>query len=549
MCCFTPLPEDIDLAELPTALPDPFSHRPHPIAVRAARELQQRLATHGHVNPDLDSDGVGRMLGVLVVKDASGRLGYLSAFTGTEGGKWRQDGFVPPLFDVAKRAAVEDDHRQQDVQLHRQLEQAIHATDYLNCKAQHRAIRERRDIELAALQRRHQRNKQQRHYTRAAILARPNPSTTDAAEMERLNRASQQARREKKQTQKDWQERLSPIVDALQGYEQNIAAIEKQIEQNRIDHETHTHGLYRIENRLGEPARLSEIFAQQTLLPGSGDCAAPKLFGYAFNRQWQALAFAQFWWGRQANDSVRHHGYFYPPCRGRCKPILDFMLQGLALEPAPSLVKPFDESIPAIIYEDHELLAVNKPAGLLSVPGKDIDDSVISRLRTRLPRQQMLSMVHRLDLATSGVLLVAKDPQTHKHLQQQFAQRRVEKRYVALLSKTVVKASGIIDLPLRVDLCDRPRQRVCHQHGKPAQTRWQTISQTQQHSRVYFYPLTGRTHQLRIHAAHQQGLNAPIVGDELYGEAGDRLYLHAESIRFVHPKHGGLVEIEVPAPF
>jgi len=245
---------------------------------------------------------------------------------------------------------------------------------------------------------------------------------------------------------------------------------------------------------------------------------------------------AEFWWGASPKSDVRKHGQFYPACRGKCEPILGHMLKGLEVDPNPMLDNPAEGKELEILFEDEFMMAVNKPAEFLSVPGKIIKDSVYSRIRVRNPEATGPLIVHRLDMSTSGILLVAKSKEVHKQLQHQFENRTIKKRYVALLDGTLTVNSGEIDLPLRVDLDDRPRQLVCYEHGKPSKTYWELIETKNGQSKVYFYPLTGRTHQLRVHAAHQLGLNTPIVGDDLYGTIKDRLHLHAERIEFVHPQ-------------
>ena len=281
---------------------------------------------------------------------------------------------------------------------------------------------------------------------------------------------------------------------------------------------------------------------------GTGDCAAPKLFQYAFQNNLKPLALAEFWWGGSPENGIRHHGEFYPPCRGKCQPILPFMLKGLGVE---LLFSPEVDTClePDIIYQDDDIVVLNKPAGLLSIPGKEHSHSVTAWLATKFPDAIGLLLVHRLDMATSGLLLAAKNSVAHKMLQKQFLCRTVKKRYVAVLSKPIDTADKVIDLPLRVDLDDRPRQMVCYQHGKTALTEVEVISTDNESSRVYFYPLTGRTHQLRVHAAHSQGLSAPIVGDELYGARSGRMLLHADSLSFNHPLSGERMTFGSEVPF
>jgi tRNA pseudouridine32 synthase/23S rRNA pseudouridine746 synthase len=225
------------------------------------------------------------------------------------------------------------------------------------------------------------------------------------------------------------------------------------------------------------------------------------------------------------------------------------MLEGLELDENPMLQNPAENKELEIVFEDDYLVIVNKPAEFLSVPGKNISDSVYTRMMSKYPQATGPMIVHRLDMSTSGILLLAKDKNVHKHLQKQFIKRNVQKRYVALLDGIVKENTGTIDLPLRVDLDDRPRQLVCYEHGKRAVTKWEVVERRNNQTLIYFYPITGRTHQLRVHSAHTLGLNAPIIGDDLYGKRESRLHLHAQFLQFTHPITKETVKIKVDAEF
>ena len=282
---------------------------------------------------------------------------------------------------------------------------------------------------------------------------------------------------------------------------------------------------------------------------GAGECAAPKLLQYAFLHHLKVITMAEFWWGKAPNSIIRKHGNFYPSCRGKCEPILGHMLQNTIMDDNPLLENKAEEKSIEIIYEDQELAVINKPSGLLSVPGKTITDSVYSRMKVIFPNATGPLIVHRLDMNTSGILLIAKSLENYKILQAQFIDRSIQKRYIALLDGILTEKTGFITLPIRVDLNDRPKQLVCYDYGKPAKTKWEVIGTKDHKTKVYFYPITGRTHQLRVHAAHQKGLNTAIVGDDLYGTKADRLYLHAEFIAFLHPKTGKKMKFKVDAGF
>ena len=256
---------------------------------------------------------------------------------------------------------------------------------------------------------------------------------------------------------------------------------------------------------------------------------------------------AEFWWGASPISEIRKQGYFYPACKGKCEPILRHMLEGLEVEDNPLLHAVPEGALPLeIVWEDPWIAVLNKPAGMLSVPGKTGQVSIAQWAQERFPGSHI---VHRLDMATSGLLLIAKTLTVYRQLQEMFRQHAIQKRYAAWLEGIPAQPEGTIDLPLCLDPDNRPCQTVNFQHGKKAITRYKTINTTDNRTRVYFYPQTGRTHQLRVHAAHPLGLDCPIVGDELYGRKDKRLYLHAEALSFVHPVTGEKITIEKKADF
>ena len=303
----------------------------------------------------------------------------------------------------------------------------------------------------------------------------------------------------------------------------------------------------RLSNARGEPV----FFDRREGL--ASECAASRLLCEAFRLGLRPTELREVWIGDAPPEGGRHAGVFYPACRGRCGVILPLLLSGLDVEEAPIFGNSSNTvGEPRVVYEDQWLLAVDKPAGLLSVPGRtpELYDSVLARVQRRL---SSATSVHRLDLDTSGLLLLARDRATHVDLQRLFAERAIAKRYVAWLVGDVVAKEGTIELPMRVDLKDRPRQIVDRIHGRPAATSWRVVDRHAGRTKVHLEPHTGRTHQLRVHAAHLSGLAAPIVGDRLYGFGGgtanERLLLHAEGLSFVHPRSGQRIVLESPPPF
>lgn len=371
----------------------------------------------------------------------------------------------------------------------------------------------------------------------------------------------------------DWEYFVPPVFDAQQpdGYfkqkEREISALNQHPtpdtqhlnRQMSQDLQLWLFRQYRMLNANGDTRDLVEIWRDYHQNPkiqkkfplppgGTGDCCAPKLLQYAYQHQLKPVCMAEFWWGPSPASEIRHHGEFYPACRGKCKPVLTWMLQGLDVDPDPELLGFLHQGV-EIIYEDDAVAAIYKPSGMLSVPGKADDYSVATWAKERWPEAML---PHRLDLLTSGIMLVAKTAEAYHHLQDQFAARTIKKKYVAVVEGEITTDHGVIDLPLSSDPLNRPRQIVDHEHGKRAITEYRVLdhhlSTTTHHpiTLLALYPHTGRTHQLRMHCAHQEGLGCPIVGDELYGHKADRLYLQAESIAFVHPSTGRRMHLFCP---
>lgn len=338
---------------------------------------------------------------------------------------------------------------------------------------------------------------------------------------------------------------------------------------------------YRLLNARGERKDLIEIWRsyhqsprlqQRFPLPpgGSGDCCAPKLLQYAYEHHLKPLEIAEFWYGELPRGEVRHHLAYYPACRGKCKPILTHMLEGLDIEESTRSIDLSSQL--ETVYEDEAIVVVGKPSGLLSVPGKDPDEPSVERILSE--RYGRVWMPHRLDQDTSGLLAAARTEEAYHHLQQQFLKRTVEKDYIALLAPSAATTAngspvsgdciaalpqeGTILLPLRPDPLDRPRQVVDYDHGKRAETHYRILETTPEgYLRVLLTPKTGRTHQLRMHCAHQEGLAAPILGDPLYGSIDEgslatpatRLHLHAQDLCFLHPLTEQPLQFHLPAPF
>lgn len=534
-------------SELPKKCNNPFDNAPHPLAIKASKLLQKHLKNSAEVSKAaLFENHNGKMFGVLVVADSQNKTGYLSAFSGMLNQQWLVAGFVPPVFDLQEQQSFLTEGEKQLAAMTRQINLKIDARDRQQALQQLNELQRQQDFQLSVLKIKNKTNKLSRKKIRISLQGDANQQQIT----DQLCWQSQQDKRAFKKLRKEWVEKISVAQQQFNAnYENTIEKLQHR--RKKLSRELHmkVFNNYLLMNSSGDEKTLPRIFADKQPAGGTGDCAAPKLIQYAHKNKLKILAMAEFWWGAPPAQGVRHHGYFYPPCRGKCHPILPFMLQGVIDQEKARSRNDGTDFQPEIIYEDDSLLVLNKPAGLLSIPGKQLKYSVLNWLKSRYPEATGALLVHRLDMATSGLLLAAKNERIYKHLQQQFIHRSVQKRYVALLSKRLHENSFEINLPLRVDLDDRPRQLVCYQYGKAAITRVRVISTDENSSRVYLYPLTGRTHQLRVHTAHSLGLNAPILGDELYGKKAERLMLHAEKLKFQHPVTGENVEFRAKVPF
>ena len=527
--------------ELPRLFTYPFHYTPHPLCVMAAGEVQAYINKQTRWKEELDK---GKMFGVLIVRTSNGQTGYLAAFSGNLCGSNSHSFFVPPVYDLLKPDGFFKIEEEQISAINHQIGQLQNCDRYLELQqkmeretaSSQQALSEARKVLKAAKEKREQRR-----------LHRPNENEQAA-----MFRESQYQKAEFKRLERYWKEQISEIKTELESFSSQIEALKAERRNRSAALQQKLFQQFNFLNAKGETKNLCAIFeetVQKTPPAGAGECAAPKLLQYAYLSGLSPIAMAEFWWGESPKTEIRHHGYYYPSCRGKCEPILRHMLQGLNVEPAPSERYSLSQNMPEILFEDQWLLVLHKPEGVLSVPGKSEEQSIYSLLRARYPEATGPLVVHRLDMATSGLLLAAKTQEVHRHLQAQFENRSIKKRYIALLDGILPEEEGVIDLPICPDYLDRPRQMVNEELGKTAITRYQVMDRKNGQTRIAFFPLTGRTHQLRVHAAHPLGLNCPIVGDELYGRKAERLYLHAEYLEFIHPVSGQRMVIEKKAEF
>ena len=527
--------------ELPRLFTYPFHYTPHPLCVMAAGEVQAYINKQTRWKEELDK---GKMFGVLIVRTSNGQTGYLAAFSGNLCGSNSHSFFVPPVYDLLKPDGFFKIEEEQISAINHQIGQLQNCDRYLELQqkmeretaSSQQALSEARKVLKAAKEKREQRR-----------LHRPNENEQAA-----MIRESQYQKAGFKRLERYWKEQISEIKTELESFSSQIEALKAERRNRSAALQQKLFQQFNFLNAKGETKNLCAIFeetVQKTPPAGAGECAAPKLLQYAYLSGLSPIAMAEFWWGESPKTEIRHHGYYYPSCRGKCEPILRHMLQGLNVEPAPSERYSLSQNMPEILFEDQWLLVLHKPEGVLSVPGKSEEQSIYSLLRARYPEATGPLVVHRLDMATSGLLLAAKTQEVHRHLQAQFENRSIKKRYIALLDGILPEEEGVIDLPICPDYLDRPRQMVNEELGKTAITRYRVMDRKNGQTRIAFFPLTGRTHQLRVHAAHPLGLNCPIVGDELYGRKAERLYLHAEYLEFIHPVSGQRMVIEKKAEF
>ncbi|MGI6242098.1 MAG: RluA family pseudouridine synthase [Prevotella sp.] len=500
------------------------------------------------------------MFGVLVVEHTSSAsdssLSYLAGYSGQICGRSDWEDFVPAVFDYLQPDGYFKREEAEIVKISEQLKRLPHPMRWRgSTSAGERPLfskgKKDGESEEEYIRRRQFENAEVHRWKLRVRAEREEFEARERRKGEKIH-ALKTLRRQKSDALQTWLFRHF-IMKNARGEEKDLIDIfqtggntfylpsQKEKGQTVID----TDGLNEENSETPSSGKCASGVDAKRLTPpaGSGECCEPKLLQYAFAHGLKPVSMAMFWWGESPRKEVRHHLQCYPACNGKCKPILRWMLQGMDVEPNPLEQETAHEL--EIIYEDVDVCVVNKPAGMLAVPGKSRRESVQSVMRRRYPHATGPLVVHRLDMATSGLMVIAKSMEAYKDLQAQFAGHEVKKRYVAILSKELPMEKGSIALPLRPDLDDRPRQVVDFQYGKPAHTYFERISEC----RVALYPYTGRTHQLRVHCAHKDGLNNPIKGDELYGERADRLYLHAEHLVFRHPRTGREMKFTIPPPF
>ena len=567
----------------------PFCYDVDPLAEAASLELQRYIA-----DADLMSTekGCGKMFGVLVVEyeDEEGALqrGFLAAYSGLLGGRNDWPYFVPPVFDAQQPDGHFKRTEREISAINREIAAIEHDPEYLQSVAQHEQTKKRLQAEVDAFKAEVDAAKGRRD------ARRKSGEPLSEEEQAEMIRESQFMKAELRRRRKAMEQAESTLNTQHSTF---LKSLQRKRKQMSDELQRWLFSAYRMLNAKGEERDLIDIFREYThAMPpaGAGDCCAPKLLQYAYLHRLRPVCMAEFWWGESPASEIRHHLHYYPACRSKCLPILTHMLKGLDVAPNP-LAKKRHTAEPRVLYADEYIMVVDKPAGMLSVPGKaesvrsefsdsaniSVEEYFANNSKLKTQNSKFLKAAHRLDMDTSGLLVLARTEEAYVELQRQFASRETVKRYEAVLSGVPTQNSKLktqnssaqpsgcleaISLPLIADINDRPRQRVDMEHGKPALTLYNIVEVraadantavayttkkvNKGRTLIHLYPKTGRTHQLRVHCAHPLGLACPILGDPLYGiERADRMYLHAAELTFRHPVTGETMHFLSPSGF
>lgn len=537
---------------LPAAFTFPFRYTPHPLCVKAAAEVRERLKELGVTE--------GKMYGVLVGR-LQEDLFFLAAYSGQLFGSYAHPWFVPPVVDYLDPESFFQREQAEIMSMGTQLE-AMRESEQRRAWQRHlQDLKDEQRAVVAKAKRAYEEGREKRKEKREKIRGNTDNDVSD------LIRESQQQKADIQRAKHLHQQEIADLEAQLAAFNSSIHQLFDERKHRSEALQQWLFEQFNFSNARGEYKNLIDIFSPSPHLPsdsvripsGAGECCAPKLLQTAYRLGLEPLAMAEFWWGSSKPGHYRQPGAFFPACHSKCRPILGHMLQGLHVEPDPAEHYNRVHASPRVLWEDASIAVIVKPEGWVSIPGKCDQPCLLDEAERLWPDITGPVIVHRLDMDTSGVMLIAKNAQAHHALSTQFERREVHKRYVALLEGEVKAAKGEICLPLGPDLDNLPRQQVDIETGKEAVTRYEVLGQETRSvgcraaavsvTRIAFYPETGRTHQLRVHSASPDGLNAPILGDRLYGKVADRLYLHAEAITFTHPVSKERMHFEEPAAF
>lgn len=500
----------------------PFCYEPHPLCILASEHLQAYIASVAEWREEAVK---GKMFGVLVVSDGDGGLGYLAAYSGQLCGCNDLPGFVPAIYDILQPDGYFRTHENKINAVNRQLNEMENDCRRLEWLQHLDDIKAEAEHEIDSY----------RQKMAEAKVRRAEARSDANCDLDALVRESQFMKAELRRKKQAFSARISKVEEHIKDYDIRISELKRRRREMSDALQHWIFSRFVMQNALAEKKDLNEIFAcyhaetgTGAAVPpsGAGECCAPKLLQYAYVNGYRPLCMAEFWYGESPKAELRRHLHYYPACQSKCRPILHFMLQGLSVDPDPLESRTTGKEL-RTVYEDEYIVVVDKPSGMLSVPGNTGRQSVVG-MTGLLP-------VHRLDMDTSGLLLLAKTDESQRIFRRMFESRRIRKRYVALLDGNLKSNSGEVTLPIAPDYSDRPRQKVDYDNGKPAMTYYEVIDRKEGRTLVALYPHTGRTHQLRVHCSHPDGLNIPIVGDRLYGNPAKFLCLCAERLEFWHP--------------
>ena len=564
--------------DIPERMNNPLDYEPHPLCIAACKELQAYLAERKDWREEIDK---GKMFGVLIVEKNDKEIGYLAAYSGQIGGRSDWKGFVPAVFDYLQPDGYFKTHEAKITELNQRIAHLINNPEIKETERILNKLHKVQEHKLNLHKMQITEAKAKRDARRQEASLHPDTKGLTPEEEQAMSKESQFLKAELRRFKKLISQK-TPLEEMYDNYQKGLQEIKQLRKSDSDELQKWLFSQFKMLNDKGESKDLLEIFKEfnQMVPPaGSGECCEPKLLQYAFEHGLKPIQMAMFWWGESPKEEIRHHLHFYPACNGKCKPILHWMLPADVFEQASADAYIYNKV--EILYEDQELAVIHKPEGMLSVPGKDAQQpSIYSWARKQFPEATGPLIVHRLDMATSGLMVIAKTEFAYHRLQEQFTSHQVQKRYVAIvcckdkdMAQRIKDAAKMISLPLMPDYLDRPRQIVNHEQGKEAITEYEVLGSEErrvkseefnsaanhevqssnlkvQCIRLALYPKTGRTHQLRVHCAHREGLDAPILGDPLYGNVkADRLYLHAEAITFKHPLTGKEIHIERKADF
>lgn len=515
----------------------PFAYTPDTRCQEAKEIVKKELEGRDELREDIMN---GKMFGVLVCENAEGRQGFIASFSGTLGGRSHQRWFVPPMLDYEQQDGVFKTEEAAISELNRAISQRENDSRYVEQKKTVIEKESESALTIRELKKRYTEHKQERKKLRTE-----HPELKDE-----LDRQSQFEKAEIKRTAAKLDEELSALRDSIAQYEIETEALKTERKKRSNILQRWLFSRMKAHCADGELLSVWDIFqvANKGVPPsGTGECAAPKLLNYAFAHKYKPISMAEFWMGTSPKGEIRIEGQFYPACNQKCGPLLSRMMRGMDIEANP-LEKSAEKRPLKILYEDEWLLIVDKPYGLMTVSDVPTQETLMTQV-CAIRNIEGPGYVHRLDMATSGIVVIAKDKETHQAMQQLFENREIKKRYVAIVEGRPKEQRGTIRLPLIPNIDDRPRQMVDFIRGKEAVTEYETIETNGATTRLRLYPLTGRTHQLRIHLASPLGLGCPIIGDNLYGHLGARLMLHSDAIRFIHPRTKKAVHISCTAEF